>query len=90
MATKTTINVRTDAATKRSAQAVFKKMGLDLSTGVNMYLSRVAQDKAMPFTPRTVNGFTPEYEADVIRETAYAKKHGKSYTADEIMQKFFR
>jgi len=90
MTTKTAIlNVRTDAATKREAQRVFKRMGFDLSTGVNMYLYRVAQDKAMPFTPRTVNGFTPEFEARVLRETAYAKKHGKSYTADEIMKEFF-
>jgi len=50
MATKTAIlNVRTDAATKRAAQSVFKRMGLDLSTGVNMYLARVAQDKECPF-----------------------------------------
>ena len=82
--------MRTDAATKREAQRVFKRMGFDLSTGVNMYLYRVAQDKAMPFTPRTVNGFTPEYEARILRETEYAEKHGKSYTADEIMKKFFR
>ncbi len=90
MATKTTINIRTDAATKKAAQLVFKKMGLDLSTGVNMYLYRVMQDKAVPFTLRTVNGFTPEYEARIIRETEYAEKHGKNYTADEIMKKFFR
>ena len=89
MATKTTINVRTDVATKRAAQGVFKRMGLDLSTGVNMYLSRVAQDKAMPFTPRTVNGFTPEFEAQMIRETEYAEKYGKRYTADQIMKEFF-
>ena len=80
MATKTAIvNVRTNAATKLAAKRVFEKMGLDLSTGVNMYLSRVAQDKAMPFTPRTVNGFTPEQEARMIRETAWAEKHGKRY-----------
>lgn len=84
MATKTAIlNVRTDATTKRIAQGVFKRMGLDLSTGVNMYLSRVAQDKAMPFTPRTVNGFTPEFEAEMLRELAYAEKHGKGYKTVE-------
>lgn len=91
MATKTAIiNVRTDAATKRAAQFVFKRMGLDLSSGVNMYLARVAQDKAMPFTPRTINGFTPEYEARILRETARAEKHGKRYTADGIRKEFFR
>lgn len=84
MTTKTAIlNVRTDAATKRVAQSVFKRMGLDLSTGVNMYLARVAQDKAMPFTPRTVNGFTPEFEARILREGAYAEKYGKGYKTVE-------
>ncbi|MFA6279027.1 MAG: type II toxin-antitoxin system RelB/DinJ family antitoxin [Candidatus Paceibacterota bacterium] len=80
---KAIVNVRTDAATKREAQRVFKRMGFDLSTGVNMYLYRVAQDKAMPFTPRTVNGFTPEFEARVLREVAHAKKYGKLYSTVE-------
>jgi len=44
-----------------------------------MYLYRVAQDKAMPFTPRTVNGFTPEFEAQMLRELAYTEKYGKGY-----------
>ena len=70
-------------ATKRAAQSVFKKMGFDLSTGVNMYLWRVVQDKAMPFTPRTVNGFTPEQEAQMLRELAYAEKYGKGYKTVE-------
>lgn len=83
MATKAVINVRTDVSTKREAQRVFKRMGFDLSTGVNMYLYRIVQDKAMPFTPRTVNGFTPEQEARMLRETEYAEKHGKRYFSVE-------
>lgn len=84
---KTIVNVRTDVATKREAQRVFKRMGLDLSTGVNMYLSRVTQDKAIPFIVRTVNGYTPEFEAELLRETEYAKKHGKRYrTAEEALR----
>lgn len=88
MATKTTIlSVRTDATTKRNAQRVFKDMGLDLSTGVNMYLTRVVQDKALPFTPRTINGYTPEQEARVLRETAWAEKRGKRYkTVEEALR----
>ena len=83
IAAKAIVNVRTDEKTKREAQRVFKRMGFNLSTGVNMYLYRVAQDKAMPFTPRTVNGFTPEFEARVLRETAYAEKYGKRYSTVE-------
>jgi len=83
MAIKTTVNVRTDVATKREAQKVFQRMGLDLSSGINLYLTRVVQDKALPFTPRTVNGFTPEFEARVLREAAYAEKHAKRYSSVE-------
>jgi addiction module RelB/DinJ family antitoxin len=87
MAAKTTINIRTEVATKVAAQRVFKKMGLDLSTGVNMYLARVVQDKAMPFTARTINGFTPEFEARLLREGAYAEKYGKRYkTVEEALK----
>ena len=76
MATKTTINVRTDMATKRAAQSVFKKMGFDLSTGVNMYLWECgSRQSTMPFTPRTVNGFTPEQEAQMLRELATMPKN---------------
>ena len=90
MATKTVVNVRTDAATKRKAKRVFEQMGIDLSTGVNMFLARVAQDKALPFTPRTINGFTPEFEARILREMKHAEKYGKHYTAREVMHEFFR
>ena len=82
-AEKSIVNVRTDTVTKREAQKIFKRMGLDLSSGVNLYLTRVVQDKALPFTPRTVNGFTPEFEARMLRETAYAEKQGKRYRTVE-------
>ncbi len=92
MATKTAtkravLNVRVDPATKKAAHKVFATMGFDLSTGVNMYLARVVQEQGMPFTPRTVNGFTPEYEARILREAGHAKKYGKRYKSVEEMWK---
>ena len=30
-------------------------------------------------TTRTVNGFTPEQEEQLLREVAWTKKYGKSY-----------
>jgi DNA-damage-inducible protein J len=75
----TTIQVRIDAKMKKQAQSIFETMGLDLSSGVKMYLARVIQDKGLPFTPRTENGLTPEYEAILLREVAAAKKNGTGY-----------
>lgn len=83
----TTIQVRIDEKTKARAKKVFHKMGLDMSSGVKLYLARVVQDEAVPFTVRTVNGYTPEQERQIIRETEYAKKHGKRYNdIDELMR----
>jgi DNA-damage-inducible protein J len=86
----TTIQLRIDAKTKREAKKVFTEMGLDMSSGIKVYLSRVAQDKNIPFVVRTENGYTSEQEQEIIREVEWAKKHAKRYdSVDEIMKEFF-
>lgn len=75
----TTIQVRIDAKVKKQAQAVFETMGLDLSSGVKLYLARVIQDKGLPFTPRTENGYTEQYERLLLKEIAHAKKKATPY-----------
>lgn len=75
----TTIQVRVDAKVKKEAQAVFENMGLDLSSGVKLYLTQVVREQGLPFTPRTINGFSSAYEAKLLREAANAKKNGTSY-----------
>ena len=83
----TTIQVRIDKKTKQQAQAIFKKMGMDLSGAMKIFLSQVVRVKAMPFIVRTENGFTPEYEAELIAETEYAKKHGPRFKTVEALMK---
>ncbi|MDP3646309.1 MAG: type II toxin-antitoxin system RelB/DinJ family antitoxin [bacterium] len=87
----TTIQIRIDEKTKAKAKKVFKNMGLDVSSGIKLYLSRVAQDESVPFVLRTENGYTPEQEQQLIRETKYAKKHGKRYISiKEMMRDIFK
>ena len=81
----TTIQIRIDEKTKAKARKVFGKMGLDVSSGIKLYLSRVAQDESIPFVVRTENGYTPEEEQRMIREVKYLKKHGKRYTSVKEM-----
>lgn len=76
-----TIQIRVDEKTKAKARRVFKKMGLDVSSGVKLYLARVAQDERIPFVIRTENGYTPEEEQRMIQEVEYLKKHGKRYNS---------
>lgn len=84
----TTIQVRIDAKTKREAGKVFEGLGLDFSSAMKIYLRQVVREQSIPFRPgRTVNGFTPEYEQKLLKEEAWALKHGKGYTdIDEMMR----
>ena len=51
----TTIQIRIDEKTKQGARKAFDKMGLDITSGIKLYLARVAQDKAIPFSVRVPN-----------------------------------
>ena len=83
----TTIQIRTKPAVKKNAQKILANLGLDLSTAINMYLMQVILHKGVPFEVRTENGFTPAQERAMLREAAWAKKHGKRYSSTEEMFK---
>jgi len=78
-----TIQIRIDAKIKKHADKTLRDMGLDLSSGIKLFLNQVIKAQAIPFKIRTVNGFTPVQEKNMIRETKHALKHGNSYTSIE-------
>ena len=47
--TETRINVRVDNIIKKQAEAVFAALGMNLSTGINIFLAQVARSRAIPF-----------------------------------------
>jgi addiction module RelB/DinJ family antitoxin len=46
---ETRLSVRVDNTTKRNAETVFNALGMNLSTGINIFLTRVAQSRSIPF-----------------------------------------
>ncbi len=64
----TTINIRIDEKLKKKASKTFADMGLDMSSAVKMFLSQTVLDQKIPFEVRTENGFTQEYEKEVLKE----------------------
>lgn len=82
-----TINIRIDKKTKREADKTLKEMGLDLSSGIKLFLKQVIYSGSIPFQVKTANGFTAEYEANLIKETEKAIKKGKSYRSAEEMHR---
>lgn len=53
MATKTTINVRTDVATKRAAQRAARGIGISLSTVINTRLREFAAYPSIELVPNS-------------------------------------
>ncbi len=76
----TTIQIRIDETLKKKAQKVADAIGMDLSSVIKTTLTQMVRVKGLPFTPRTENGFTPEYEERMVRETEEAIRSGKRYT----------
>ncbi|HEC32744.1 MAG TPA: type II toxin-antitoxin system RelB/DinJ family antitoxin [Candidatus Kaiserbacteria bacterium] len=79
--TNTTLQVRIDRKTKNKAQKVFKDMGIDMSSGIKLFLSRVINTESIPFIPVTKNGFTKKEEETVLKEIIMAKKTGRAYSS---------
>lgn len=43
------INIRVDDKLKNESQEIFKELGLDMSTGIKLYLNQVVKRKGIPF-----------------------------------------
>ena len=65
-----TIQVRVPDKNKKNVEKILASLGLDVTTAVRMFLCRIEMDHGLPFPVQqklTVNGFTPEFEAEVLR-----------------------
>lgn len=60
MPTNALVQARIDKDIKNEAAAVLKAMGLTVSDAVRMMLVRVAQERALPFSPLAPNEETIE------------------------------
>ena len=82
----TTINIDDD--TKKQAQKLFKDLGLNLSTAINIFLKQAVREERIPF-----NIGEPRYNEKVIealKEVEEMKKNpnmGKRYSTSQEMIK---
>ena len=70
----TTIQVRIDEKTKRSAKKVLDRVGLDMSSAIKLYLKQLSIRQGLPFTVLTENGLTPEEEDAILIASEEARK----------------
>jgi len=71
-----TLNVRIEEKTKERARKVLSEIGLDLSTGVKLFLNQVVTEQGLPFRP-TKNPSIIRSEWD--KEVTEALKNNKRY-----------
>lgn len=83
-----TIQIRIDEKTKKSAKKVFDKIGIDMSSAVKVYLKQVVITQAIPFPLLTENGLTVEREREIMQASKEAEQginvSGPFTTAKEI------
>ena len=69
-----TIQIRIDEKTKKSAKKVLYDIGLDMSSAIKVYLRQIAIYKGIPLKLITENGLTPEEEKNILTASEEAKK----------------
>lgn len=66
-----TIQVRIPDDKKKNVDKILESLGLDMTTAMRMFVCRIEMEHGLPFPVTqkknlTVNGFTPEFEAEVL------------------------
>lgn len=64
--TATKLQIRIDRNLKESAEEVFAGIGLDATTAVRLFFTKVAQTRSIPFQLKAEPEFSPEAEDRIL------------------------
>ncbi len=82
------IQIRVDEKLKKKVDIIFYDMGLDMPTAIRLFLKKVAVTKSIPFelkSSRTENGFTPEFEDEILKAATEKDQIGPFKSAKEAI-----
>ncbi len=85
----TTIQIRIDEKTKREAQKILGKLGIDMSTAIKAYLKQITIKEGIPFPLYTENGLTAEEEQEILQSAEEAERGvnvSKYMSVDELIE----
>lgn len=60
------LQIRIDRDLKEAAEDVFREIGLDATTAVRLFFTKVAQTRSIPFRLKAEPEFPPEAEARIL------------------------
>lgn len=67
MSNTTKLQIRMDRSLKEAADEVFEEIGLDATTAVRLFFTKVAKTRSIPFRLRAEPEFSPEAEARILQ-----------------------
>lgn len=85
----TTLQIRVDRKMKSDASKIFKSMGLDMSTGMKLFLAQVVNTKSIPFPVMSADYWPEEKKQELVRiaeKTLKDYKSGKIKAYDSIQE----
>lgn len=83
----TTLQIRIDQKIKMKAQKAFKGMGIDMSSGVKLFLTQVGNTGEIPFRIFSFDNLPEATKKKIVREAKYALKYGRRHVSVEEMHR---
>ena len=71
------INIRTNALTKKKAEKLFERLGLNMTTAINMFLNQSVIEDGIPFIPSLSVPNSTTLKA--LKEAEKMSKHPNKY-----------
>lgn len=81
-----TLQIRIDRKTKEEARKAFSDMGLDISSGIKVYLAKVAASRKIPFE-LTADHLPEKVKQQMVRETTRARKSGTRFASARTLHR---
>lgn len=84
----TKLQIRMDRSLKEAADEVFQEIGLDATTAVRLFFTKVAKTRSIPFRLRAEPEFSPEAEARILAAWEESKDPANRVGPFETMEDF--
>jgi len=82
-----TVTARVDENVKKEAETLFKKMGLNMSTAMNLFLKKCILEQGIPFELKVSNGETRKVLDEVEKDIGLSKTFDSIDELIEDLQK---
>ena len=87
MSNTTNLNIRVDAALKQESDMLFKSLGLNMSTAINMFLTKCVKTSSIPFM---IEEPKPSKELKkALKEVHYIMEHPEEYKTYDSVEELF-